>query len=271
MRPLYDETPAYEAIVNSNALGVAMVSKSSGYRVTFISRHAVRRLTELGLVDGPAESLLGAPADRLVDCPLLRAEALADPSNYPGAVRAETDGRDVELAISPVFDLDDVYLGVMITFRDRTEDARREADALQFQEHIGDLISEAGSKGSDAEDARRQLGSVVDNVEEAGNEISRLLGQLGYLNGQAKLLALNASIEVHRTADAEAFGVVADEMRDLADRMAATVAEVTHAAKQIDNLSTTVHSASEDIGACITGLIDSQRAMETSIRENTGS
>ncbi len=270
MTPLVIEEAPYEAIVNSNALGVAMVSKAAGNRITFVSRHAVHRLVELGLVDGPADWILGAHAKALANSPLLTDDSLSDSANYPAVVRVQIRERELELAISPVFALDDVYLGVMITFRDRTSDARREDEATSFQDHIGGLVAEAGSRGLEAEKAGRQLGDVVDNVEQTSQEIRRLLGQLGYLNGQAKLLALNASIEVHRTDDAEAFGVVADEMRDLADRMATTVAEVQTAATQINGLSATVQTTNENIGACISGLLDSQRVMEESIRRGAG-
>ncbi|MGH1493435.1 MAG: methyl-accepting chemotaxis protein [Acidimicrobiales bacterium] len=263
------ESPRYEAIVNSNSLGVAFISRAQDNRVSFLSRHAVRRFDELDLLGRPAASLIGEPARTLADIELFSDDALASADRYPAVVQIQQEGRELELAISPVFDLDDTYLGVMVTFRDRSDDARRAADTAQFQEHIGELVARAGSQGSEAEQVGEQLGQVATSVQENGADIRRLLDQFANLNKQAKLLALNASIEVHRTTNAEAFGIVATEMQELASRMAAVADEVDKAASRINGLSVQVHDASESITDSIGNLVTTQRSMEASFLGRT--
>jgi hypothetical protein len=151
----------YEWIVNSNALGVAFVSKEKGFRVAFLSRHAVRRLADRSLLGCSAEELLDEPARSLADVAELSEARLANPGNYPAVARTEVNGRHLELAISSVTGGEDQYLGVMITFKDVTVDVEREDASNRFK----DLMAGHASSGrSEADRTELVAASEVERI-----------------------------------------------------------------------------------------------------------
>jgi CRP-like cAMP-binding protein len=83
----------------------------------------------------------------------------------------------------------------------------------------------------------RRLRTADDNVREVSaiaHEIETLNKVVGRVANQTHILAINASIEANRAGEAgRGFGVVASEMRKLADEAQRTVGRIEHLVSQI--------------------------------------
>ncbi|HEX2009631.1 MAG TPA: CHASE3 domain-containing protein [Roseateles sp.] len=90
---------------------------------------------------------------------------------------------------------------------------------------------------------RDQIDMVVDHMLDLGRksqQIGAVLDIVGELAEQTNILAINATIEATVAGDAgKRFGVIADEIRKLADRMAASTKEIR---TQIDDVRSAVNS-----------------------------
>ena len=257
----------FEWIVNSNALGVAFVSKESGFRVAFLSRHAVRRLADRSLLGFSAEELLDEPARTLADVVELGDSWLADPGNYPAVVRAEINGRHLELAISPVTGDEDQYLGVMVTFKDVTVDIERLEASNRFKDLMADHASNGRSEADQTEAVAAGLSTAVSTVQGHGAQIAQLVEQLTTINNQTRMLSLNASIESVRAGDAgRAFRIIADEVGELALRTQSVTSEVERILKTIDIDSRNAADCTSKVVDSVASLIATQRAMDQEVQ-----
>lgn len=86
----------------------------------------------------------------------------------------------------------------------------------------------------------KEMTSTISAISESGNKILNIVDTINNIASQTKLLALNATIEANRAGEhGKAFGVVAQEVRNLADHSA-------QAAKETSDL---IHSAIENLDA----------------------
>ncbi|WP_022681592.1 methyl-accepting chemotaxis protein [Sphingobium bisphenolivorans] len=100
--------------------------------------------------------------------------------------------------------------------------------------------------------ARRQLGSVaaIEQLETAAARIATVGDTVGDLAEQTGMLALNASIEATRAGESgTGFGIVADEVRELAESSEASAADVrrlaARIAEEVRAVAARIRSASE--------------------------
>jgi methyl-accepting chemotaxis protein len=116
------------------------------------------------------------------------------------------------------------------------------------------------SKGSDAISAvRRQVDLIVTHMLELGRksqQVGSVLDIVAELAEQTNILAINATIEAAGAGDAgRRFGVVADEIRKLADRVAASTKEIRGMVEDVRSAVNTTVMATEagskavDVGA----------------------
>jgi len=86
----------------------------------------------------------------------------------------------------------------------------------------------------------------VKRLGESSQEISKIVGLISSIASRTNLLALNASIEAARAGDAgRGFAIVADEVRQLADRAAKASKEIEQIVLQIQSETSSVQQAME--------------------------
>lgn len=133
---------------------------------------------------------------------------------------------------------------LLATSRQITESAQR---VVGFAEQTGGAARSGDGTVRNARDSiatmRQQVDQVVDHMLELGRksqQIGAVLDLVAELAEQTNILAINATIEATVAGDAgKRFSVVADEIRKLADRMAASTKEIR---AQIDDVRGAVNA-----------------------------
>jgi len=109
---------------------------------------------------------------------------------------------------------------------------------------------QAGTIRTEAAEGREVIGQAVVTMDEIGkssHEINRIVDLIEGIAFQTNLLALNASIEAARAGEAgKGFAIVADEVRQLADRAAKASKEIEKIVMQIQSETNLVMRAMED-------------------------
>ena len=138
-----------------------------------------------------------------------------------------------------------------------TESIQRVAESAREADQVAKLASETAIKGGDA--VERTVAGILDIREtvaettrkvkrlgESSQEISKIVGLISAIASRTNLLALNASIEAARAGDAgRGFAIVADEVRQLADRAAKSSKEIEQIVLQIQSETSGVQQAME--------------------------
>lgn len=139
-----------------------------------------------------------------------------------------------------------------------TEMIARVADSAAEAEKVGRSASAMARKGGDA--VERTVGSIlgiretvaettrkVKRLAESSQEIAKIVALIAAIASRTNLLALNASIEAARAGEAgRGFAIVADEVRQLADRSAKALKEIEQIVLQIQSETGSVMMAMEE-------------------------
>jgi len=112
--------------------------------------------------------------------------------------------------------------------------ARRNAEN---SDHSTTLVSEAVRHSDDANHAVEQCVSAMDALSESSEQIAKIIGVIDKIAFQTNILALNAAVEAARAGEAGmGFAVVAEEVRNLAQRCAQAAQETSVLIKRsVDN------------------------------------
>jgi len=156
-----------------------------------------------------------------------------------------------------------------------TDSIRRVADNAKEAEDVARSAADVAIKGGEsvehtvsgilqiretvAETARK-----VKRLAEASQEISKIVAAIAQIASRTNLLALNASIEAARAGEAgRGFAIVADEVRQLADKSAKALKEIEQNVLQIQGETSSVMAAMEE---GVTQVIDVTRRAEQAKR-----
>ena len=154
--------------------------------------------------------------------------------------------------------------------------------ALQVRE-LGDSTNAAAARG--AEEMKR-MESAMHEIEAAGRNVSRIVKTIDEIAFQTNLLALNAAVEAARAGQSGAgFAVVANEVRNLAQRSAEAARETTsfvseslertrngvEICNQVSARLKKIENHGSALNAAIASIAEQASEQNTSIRQVTGS
>ncbi|MBD0343992.1 MAG: HAMP domain-containing protein [Coleofasciculus sp. Co-bin14] len=139
-----------------------------------------------------------------------------------------------------------------------TDSIQRVAEAAREAEDVARTASETALKGGEAveltvagilqiRETVAETTRKVKRLAESSQEISKIVALISQIASRTNLLALNASIEAARAGEAgRGFAIVADEVRQLADRAAKALKEIEQIVLQIQSETGSVMTAMEE-------------------------
>jgi twitching motility protein PilJ len=139
-----------------------------------------------------------------------------------------------------------------------TNSIQQVAKSAREAEEVARLASSTALRGGEA--VERTVASILEiretvaettrkvkRLAESSQEISKIVVTISAIAGRTNLLALNASIEAARAGEAgKGFAIVADEVRQLADRSAKALKEIEQIVMQIQSDTGGVMMAMEE-------------------------
>ncbi|MDF5720945.1 MAG: methyl-accepting chemotaxis protein [Rhizonema sp. PD37] len=139
-----------------------------------------------------------------------------------------------------------------------TDSIQRVAEAAREAEEVARNANEIALKGGEAventvagileiRETVAETTRKVKRLAESSQEISKIVALISQIASRTNLLALNASIEAARAGEAgRGFAIVADEVRQLADRSAKSLKEIEQIVMQIQSETGSVMIAMEE-------------------------
>lgn len=139
-----------------------------------------------------------------------------------------------------------------------TDSIQRVAESAREAENVARSASATALKGGEA--VERTVSGILEiretvaettrkvkRLAESSQEISKIVALISQIASRTNLLALNASIEAARAGEAgRGFAIVADEVRQLADRAAKASKEIEQIVLQIQGETSSVMTAMEE-------------------------
>lgn len=139
-----------------------------------------------------------------------------------------------------------------------TDSIQRVAEAAREAETVARDASSIALKGGEAventvagileiRETVAETTRKVKRLAESSQEISKIVALISQIASRTNLLALNASIEAARAGEAgRGFAIVADEVRQLADKSAKSLKEIEQIVMQIQSETSSVMTAMEE-------------------------
>ena len=136
-----------------------------------------------------------------------------------------------------------------------TDAIQRVAESAREAEEVARSAAEVATKGGEAvqmtvagilkiRETVAETSREVKRLGESSQEISKIVGLISQIASRTNLLALNASIEAARAGEAgKGFAIVADEVRQLADKSAKSLKDIEQIVMQIQSQTNTVMMA----------------------------
>jgi len=139
-----------------------------------------------------------------------------------------------------------------------TDAIQRVAESAREAESVARSASASAKKGGEAVERTvagileirqtvAQTTRKVKRLAESSQEISKIVALISQIASRTNMLALNASIEAARAGESgRGFAIVADEVRQLADRVAKALKEIEQIVRQIQSETGSVMTAMEE-------------------------
>lgn len=136
-----------------------------------------------------------------------------------------------------------------------TDAIQRVAESAREAEEVARSAAAVATKGGEAvqmtvagilkiRETVAETSREVKRLGESSQEISKIVGLISQIASRTNLLALNASIEAARAGEAgKGFAIVADEVRQLADKSAKSLKDIEQIVMQIQSQTNTVMMA----------------------------
>ena len=135
---------------------------------------------------------------------------------------------------------------------------------------ISRSTNHAASVAVDAVSTATRAGEVIATLAEASGEINSVVGLIQRIASQTNLLALNATIEAARAGDAgKGFGVVAEEVKELAQQTAQATTAITSQVASIQAGSAAAATAVAQIAEIVQQVNDIATTIATAVDEQT--
>ncbi|EAW33563.1 methyl-accepting chemotaxis protein [Lyngbya sp. PCC 8106] len=139
-----------------------------------------------------------------------------------------------------------------------TDAIQRVADSAREAEEVARTAADVATRGGEAvqmtvagilkiRETVAETTREVKRLAESSQEISKIVAIISTIASRTNLLALNASIEAARAGEAgRGFAIVADEVRQLADRSAKSLKDIEQIVMQIQSQTNSVMMAMEE-------------------------
>lgn len=136
---------------------------------------------------------------------------------------------------------------------------RKNMDGSAAGKELGAKARKAVERGAEYV---QQLSTSMNDVKTSGNEIGNIIKTIDQIAFQTNILALNAAVEAARAGEAGAgFGVVADEVRNLAQRSTLAARETAEKIEKARHISDAGVTTSDHIARAFAEIL--QKARET--------
>ena len=125
----------------------------------------------------------------------------------------------------------------------------------------------AGDTRTAAEQGATQmhrLNEAMESLRNSSNDVTRIIKTIDEIAFQTNILALNAAVEAARAGEAGAgFAIVAEEVRNLAQRSAAAARETTEKITHSTERTAAGAAISTEVGQTLAGILAKVRELET--------
>ena len=118
------------------------------------------------------------------------------------------------------------------------------------------LADQASQAAKDGDQTMATLNQVMQGINESSDKVSKIIKVIEEIAFQTNLLALNAAVEAARAGEhGKGFAVVADEVRNLAQRAAEAARETTSLIEESVNRSREGTQVADDVTKALGGIV----------------
>lgn len=118
------------------------------------------------------------------------------------------------------------------------------------------LSDQAAKAAQDGDQTMATLNQVMQGINESSDKVSKIIKVIEEISFQTNLLALNAAVEAARAGEhGKGFAVVADEVRNLAQRAADAARETTSLIEESVNRSREGTQVADDVTKALGGIV----------------
>ncbi|WP_165784430.1 methyl-accepting chemotaxis protein [Zhengella mangrovi] len=140
------------------------------------------------------------------------------------------------------------------------------SSAAENAEQAGRIVRHTGQAAEKAGEVVRKAVAAMGDIESASRSISNIIAIIDEVAFQTNLLALNASVEAARAGEAgKGFSVVAQEVRELAQRSAAQAKEIKTLIANSNELVTTGADLVGETGRTLETIVSEVRNVDANV------